>query len=400
MNRDRRTWSRRTAVTTAIGASTVAVTLLAASPVWASPGGHGHGHNGTTQTDIAVSAPPSITYRIPDVAVTTKGTVLLAFDRRNGSSGDLPNNIDTLLSRSTDNGKTWTQAADIVDYPAPQGCGDSSMIVDHDTSRISLFCTYSAGNVGFGNSHPGTNDTTDPNTLHVQVRHSDDDGLTWSAPTDLNPQVKSTSWRGYFASSGHGIQTSTGRLIQPIVVKDAGGAIHSSDIYSDDHGTTWHAGQLLSPNTDESKALELDNGTIVQNSRPDAGGYRLLSTSADGGQTFSPAAPDPQLIDPHVNGDEIRVNPATHGPRRNWLLFVNPASQLARENLTVRLSCDNGTTWPIEKLLHEGPSGYAAMAMLPNGDVGVFYENGTNSYTEKMTFTSFSLDTLGASCTR
>lgn len=394
--------SRRT-IGALLGVGAMSALALATAPGTASAGpadhSQGHGKFAPVTTDIAVSTPPAITYRIPDIAVTNSGTVLLAFDRRNGSSGDLPNDIDTMLTRSTDNGATWSTPVAIVDYPSPQGCGDSSMTVDRSTGRVFLFCTYSAGNVGFGSSQPGTNDTTDPNTLHVQVRHSDDDGLTWSAPTDLNPQVKDVSWRGYFASSGHGIQTSTGRLIQPIVVMDADHQIHSGDIYSDDHGATWHAGQLLSPNTDESKAVELDNGTIVQNSRPDTGGYRFLSTSTDGGETFSAATPDVQLIDPHVNGDEIRVNPGTHGPHRDWLLFVNPASQLARTNLTIRLSCDNGQTWPIQKLLHEGPSGYAAMAMLPNGNVGVFYESGVSSYTEKLVFESFGLDSLGATCT-
>lgn len=342
-------------------------------------------------TDIAVST-ASTTYRIPDTAVTNRGTILLAYDRRNGSSGDLPNDIDTLLVRSTDGGATWSRPADIVDYPGPAGCGDSSMIVDRSTDRVFLFCTYSAGKVGFGTSQPGTNDTTDPNTLHVLVRHSDNDGRTWSAPTDLNPQVKDVSWHGYFASSGHGIQTSHGRLIQPVVVKDATGSTRSGDIYSDDHGRTWHAGALLSANTDESKAVELSDGTIAQNSRPDIGGYRFISTSADGGETFSAASPEPQLPDPHVNGDEIR------GPRPGWLLFTNAASQLARENLTIRLSCDDGTTWPVQKLLHTGPSGYAATALLPGGRIGVFYENGTTSYTEKLTFSSLALHDLGAAC--
>lgn len=353
---------------------------------------------GVVDSAIATSGSSTI-YRIPDITVTTRGTVLLAYDRRNGSDRDLPNDIDTMLVRSTDVGKTWSQPQVVVDYPGPAGCGDSSMTVDRRTSRILLFCTYSAGNVGFGNSKPGTNDTTDPYTLHVQLRYSDDDGLTWSAPTDLNPQVKDPSWQAYFAASGHGLQTSSGRLIQPLVVKDSAGKIHSADIYSDDDGATWHTGQLLDANTDESKAVELSDGTILQNSRPDAGGYRFLSTSTDGGQTFSHAGTNPQLIDPHVNGDEIRVNPRTQGEHRDWLLFVNPASQIARTNLTVRLSCDNGATWPISKVLHAGPSGYPAAAMLPDGRVGVFYEGGTGSYTEALRFVSFGLDDLGAHCT-
>ena len=379
-------------------ASVLAAAATAAGLLTAAPGVAGTDQRGSTSTVIATSTPPSIIYRIPDIAVTTRGTILLAYDRRNGSSGDLPNNIDTLLVRSTNGGKTWSPPADIVDYPAPQGCGDSSMIVDRSTSRIFLFCTYSAGNVGFGTSQPGTNDTTDPYTLHVQVRYSDDDGLTWSAPTDLNPQVKDPAWRGYFAASGHGIETSTGRLIQPIVVLDANKAIHSGDIYSDDHGASWHAGQLLSANTDESKVVELADGTIVQNSRPDVGGYRFISVSHDGAQTFGPAVADPQLPDPHVNGDEIRVNLHPRGARSAWLLEANDADQLARDHLTLRLSCDNGATWPVQKLITAGPSGYVAAAMIGKDRVGLFWEGGVQSYTETMIFTTVRLSDLGASC--
>ncbi|WP_051840353.1 sialidase family protein [Streptomyces sp. NRRL F-5126] len=391
---------RRAALAGALTTTALVSGLLLAAPGSAAAHEtHRTAPSGVTETDIAAST-SSTYYRIPDITVSTKGTVLLAYDRRNGSSADLPGDIDTMLVRSTDNGRTWSKPAAVVDYPGPQGCGDSSMIVDRDTGRIFLFCTYSAGKVGFPTSQPGTDDTTDPNTLHVQVRHSDDDGRTWSGPTDLNPQVKDVSWRGYFASSGHGIQTSGGRLIQPLAVADSAGTHHFADIHSDDHGATWHAGALSSADNDESKAVELSDGTIVQNVRPVRAGHRLIATSHDGGQTFSASVADPELPDPSVNGDEIRVNAASHGPHRDWLLFANAADQSARQNMTIRLSCDNGKTWPVRKLLHAGPSGYAAMAMLPDGRVGVFYEGGASSYTEKMVFATLSPGDLGASCGR
>ncbi|GAA4492067.1 hypothetical protein GCM10023191_027270 [Actinoallomurus oryzae] len=94
----------------------------------------------------------------------------------------------------------------------------------------------------------------------------------------------------------------------------------------------------------------------------------------------------------------IRVDTATKGERRDWLLFVNPASRPARENLTVRLSCDSGTTWPVAKLINAGPSGYAAMAMVGKDRFGVFYENGAKSSYAKLTFATYRLNDLGAHC--
>lgn len=349
-------------------------------------------------TDLAVSTPPSVTYRIPALTTTSEGTVLAAFDKRNNQSSDLPGDIDVLVRRSTDNGATWSEPREVVNHPGPQGCGDSSLVNDPSTGRIFLFCTYSAGNVGFWDSQPGTSDPDDPNTLHVRVMHSDDDGITWSEPVDLNPQVKDPSWRAVFTSSGRGLRTMSGRLIQPIVVKDAEGAVHSGNIYSDDRGNTWQRGELLAAGTDESKPVELADGTIVQNSRAGNGTHRLLSTSSDGGHSFSDPVPHEQLIDPRVNADEIRVNPTTTGPRQDWLLFSNPASTTARENLTLRISCDNGSTWPAQHQLHDGPSGYSVMTMLPNGRVGIFAEVGEQDYTERLTFTSLPLSTLSRSC--
>lgn len=349
-------------------------------------------------TDLAVSTPPSVTYRIPALTVTSQGTVLAAFDKRNDQSSDLPGDIDVIVRRSTDNGVTWDEPREAINYPDPQGCGDSSLIDDPSTGRIFLLCTYSAGNVGFTDSQPGTSDPHDPDTLHIRVMHSDDDGITWSEPVDLNPQVKDPSWRAVFSSSGHGLRTTSGRLIQPIVVKDAEGEVHSGNIYSDDHGKTWQPGELLAAGTDESKPVELADGTIVQNSRASSGTNRLVSTSSDDGHSFGAPSPDPQLIDPRVNADEIRVNPGSQGSRREWLLFSNPASTTARENLTLRLSCDNGATWPARHLLHPGASGYSVMAMLPNGQIGVFAELGEDDDT-KMTFTTLPMDTLAPTCT-
>lgn len=212
--------------------------------------------------------------------------------------------------------------------------------------------------------------------------------------------MKDRAWRGYFAASGHGLQTTAGRLIQPIVVNDADGQSHSADIYSDNHGATWYAGNLLTAGSNESKAVELADGTILQNIRPMTAGYRLTATSTDGGITFTPTTPAIDLPDPSVNADEIRVNPSTHGPHRDWLLFANDADQLAHDHLTLRLSCDNGASWPIQKVIYPGPASYVAMVMLPHDRVGMIYDGGVVSRTEQERFTSISLSHLGGTCRR
>ncbi len=343
--------------------------------------------------DLAISD-PSTTYRIPAIATTSDGTVVAAFDRRNDGSADLPGNIDTVLRRSTDNGATWSEPQVVADYPAPQGCGDPSLLSDRDTGRLLLLCTFSHGEVGFADSEPGSADDSDPRTLHVRVSISDDDGRSWTEPVDLNSQIKDKSWAGVFASSGHGVQTAGGRLLQPIVVRDSAGRHHGANIVSDDHGRTWHTGELLTTGTDETKVTELADGRVVHNSKSVDGGERLRSISHDGGLSFGAAAPIPDLTDPGVNADEIRVG--AEQPSR--LLFSNPASRTERRNLTLRSSCDHGGHWSHGVVLHEGPAGYSALAMLPDGRVGVFAETGADGYFDKLTFRSVSLDDLGAQC--
>lgn len=381
----------------AVAAATATVVPLLASPFGernasaASPSAIGES---SFHVDLATSSPPEVTNRIPAMAVTESGDVVAAYDKRNDGAGDLPGDIDIVIRRSTDNGSTWSDPEVVVDRPAPEGCGDPSLLTDQRTGRLFLFCTYSAGKVGFGNSQPGTNNTTDPNTLHLRVRHSDDGGRTWSEPDRLNPQVKKKSWRAVFLSSGHGISTSRGRLIQPVVVKDNAGRIHSANIYSDDHGRSWQRGELIDTGN-ESKAVELSDGTIRQNMRPNSGDHRLLAESTDGGISFASSRASDELIDPIVNGDVIRVNDASTGPRRNWLVFSNPASRTARTDLTVRLSRENGNTWPVETRLHDGPSGYSTMVMMPNGRVGVLAEVGTDNFTERIRFYSLALSGEG-----
>ncbi len=62
--------------------------------------------------------------------------------------------------------------------------------------------------------------------------------------------------------------------------------------------------------------------------------------------------------------------------------------------MTVRLSYDEGKTWPVGKLLHRGPSAYSCLAALPGGDIACLYEMGENHAYEKIAFVRFTLGWL------
>lgn len=330
------------------------------------------------------------TYRIPALTVTTRGTLIATYDERMRSSSDLPNTIHIAERRSSDGGKTWSAQRTIVSFPQG-GTGDSSLLTDRRTGRIFLFYGYGPPGIGFFQSRAGSNSANDAHTMHAEVQWSDDDGVTWSAPRDLNPEIKDPSWRGLFASSGRGVQLQNGRLLQPYVVMDAKGVTHAADAYSDDDGRTWRMGSFAGSDVNESKALQLPGGEVLQNVRHNDGGTRYLTLSKDGAQSFGAMQADPQLIDPGVNADEIADGDA--------LFFVNAADARARRNLTLRASCDGGKTWPARQLLQAGPAAYAVMARLPDGMLGVLYEAGMKTPYEKIEFARVDpADLLGEAC--
>ena len=59
---------------------------------------------------------------------------------------------------------------------------------------------------------------------------------------------------------------------------------------------------------------------------------------------------------------------------------------------TVRLSFDDGKSWPVSRLIDPGPSAYSCLARLPDDRIGLVYESGNYA---KLTFVSITLEQLG-----
>ncbi|MBO0912996.1 sialidase family protein, partial [Streptomyces laculatispora] len=260
--------------------------------------------------------------------------------------------------------------------------------------RIFLF--YAAGvNQGFFGSATG-NDESDPNVLQADYSYSDDDGLTWTHRR-ITKQIKDPAWGGMFAASGEGIQLRNGahkgRLIQQYAVR-SNGANYAASAYSDDHGATWKMGRPVGPG-DENKTVELNDGTVMLNNR--SAPYRTIAYSTDGGVTYTPFVQDTALPDPGNNASVIRYAPdaPASDPQSSWLLFSNTEDTGSRRNLTVKMSCDNGKTWPIRKAVDSGAAAYSTLTRLPDGRVGLLYERGDYAH---ITYDSFDLKWLGGTC--
>ncbi|MCX4446040.1 exo-alpha-sialidase [Streptomyces sp. NBC_01789] len=346
-----------------------------------------------TSQDLTVDGVGSPHYRIPALTTSGKGTLLAVYDAR-PTLGDLPSNIGIVLRRSTDGGTTWQAQQVVRKDAAPKGYGDPSLLVDRTTGRIFLF--YAAGeNQGFFGSATG-NDESDPDVLQADYSYSDDDGLTWTHRR-ITKQIKNPAWGGMFAASGEGIQLRNGahkgRLIQQYAIRN-NGANYAVSAYSDDHGETWHMGTPVGPGGDENKTVELNDGTVMLNNR--SAPYRTVAYSTDGGVTYTPFVHDTQLPDPANNGSIMRYAPdaPASNPQSSWLLFSNTEAT-SRKNLTVKMSCDNGKTWPIKKVVDAGAAAYSTLTRLPSGRLGLLYERGNY---EHITYSSFDLQWLGGTC--
>ena len=326
------------------------------------------------------------TYRIP-AFITTRTGALLAFCEGRKDSQQDSGDIDLIFKRSGDGGKTWSKQGVIWD-DGENVCGNPCPVVDQETGTIWLFMTWNNGSDNEVTIDLGLS----KDSRRVFVSSSVDDGLTWSKPVDITTSVKSPLWRWYATGPGKGIQLMSGkykgRLVIPSNHSTAFLSFGSHAIYSDDHGKTWQYSKTISGGADESQVVELADGTLMMNMRIQwfGKGYRGVSYSEDGGGTWSKFIYDEALPDPVCQASIIRYSLAKDSGL-NSLLFSNPATG-GRNGMTVRLSYDDGQTWPVSKLIYSGPSAYSCLTVLPDKSVGLLYEKGEYG---TISFASFNL---------
>jgi sialidase-1 len=338
-------------------------------------------------------------YRIPGLIVTAKGTVLAYCEARRSDRGDW-GTIDILLRRSTDGGKTWSPPKKIADVPGPKAKNPVALaqklassddvtynnpvaIADRDGAVHFLFCLEYA---------------------RCFYQRSGDDGLTWSPPVEITATFDEFKadydWKVLATGPAHGIQMRSGRLLVPVWLSTGtGGHAHRPSVaattYSDDGGKTWRRSDIAVPNTaefvnpSETVAVELADGRVMLNVRSESPNHRrLIVTSRDGAAGWSKPKFHDQLLEPICMASIVRMSSRPAGDR-NRLLFANPhnlsradgaaatGKNRDRVNVSVKLSYDEGESWPVSRALEAGFSGYSDLAVLPDDTILCLYERGS-----------------------
>lgn len=335
------------------------------------------------------------TFRIPSIVTTTKGNILVFAEARKGKGGDWdPSNL--VYRASYDSGNSWTDIKVLGDYGNTM-CMSPVPIVDYFTDKIHLIYTVSGNKIFYS--------------------FSIDEGITWVEPKDISKVLDTIRHiypcKALNVGPGHGTQLTSGRLLVPIWLSGSSLADSVSQelsqypsvtsvIYSDDWGSTWQMGDIIGPSSDtllfpnEASCVELFDGSVMFNMRNESPNYRrLISFSPNGVSNWLRPYYSDNFFEPICHASMIRFSVKPF-QEQNRILFVNPDSRMSpwsarrgatrksapkreRSNLTLRISYDEGVSFPVSKVIDPDIAAYSDIAVDSIGIIHCLYESGTKN---------------------
>lgn len=324
----------------------------------------------------------STNWRIPAICCLNDGTLLAVCDKRKYNESDLPEDIDIVMRRSTDNGRTWSEPLTIAEGTGrKQGFGDAALV---ECENGDVVCVFVGGNGLFASSQ------ADP--IRSYVCRSSDKGLSWSEPEDITFQLwgdqatrpMCRNYRASFFGSGNGLRLTRGEhagriMFAAAMVRKNSNVADNFVVYSDDNGMTWKVSQRAYEGGDEAKLMELVDGRVLISVRQT--GARGYNYSSNGGLAWGTQGRWECMKSNACNGDMLRLAATDRGDSCNILLHSIPNS-MERRDVSIYVSYDEGQTWQDPVLLFDGPSVYSSMTLLKNGSVGVLLEENPNGACE------------------
>ena len=350
-------------------------------------------------------------YRIPAIATAKDGTILAFSDYRPCSNDIGYGEVDIVLRRSSDNGKTWSEAVTIADGQGGDsnvfnvGFGDAAVVADRESGKVLVMAV--AGKQVFAYA------TAASHNFMAKIT-SNDNGANWNAPEDVTAHFI-TGENALFPEA-YSMFFGSGRIVQSKIVKTGSyyrlyGALlikHPSStytgncnfvVYSDDFGDTWKilggsidAGMCCNGG-DEPKVEELADGSIVLSSRKYNGRYFnvftfedrnagtgtwgqvVASNNVSGGISFGGNATNGEIYRlPAINNttgaqcDIILQSIPTGSGRSNVAIYYK---ELTETNYTPTTFAQNWT-----KGIEVSPIGsaYSTMILQNDGRMGFLYE--------------------------
>lgn len=342
------------------------------------------------------------TWRIPGLITTNRGTIIAVYDVRYNNSGDLQENIDIGMSRSRDGGETWEAMKVIMDMgeygglgQERNGMGDPCILYDNYNDVIWVASLWmNGGDPGkalWFASQPGMSPRV---TGQFMLVKSSDDGLTWSQPENITPQIKNPDWQLLLQGPGRGITMKNGTLVFPAQFKSDLGVkaidggrftCQSTIVFSSDAGRSWKIGTGAKTNTTEAQVVELSDGSLMLNMRDDrnrsdksATNGRAVSVTRDMGTTWDTHPSSNRLLpEPNCMAGLLAADLLIEGHTKKILFFSNPANREKRSDMTIKASMDEGFSWPEKNQVvvdrREG-YGYSCLTMIDANYLGILYE--------------------------
>ena len=338
-------------------------------------------------------------YRIPAIIRLPDNDLLAFCEGRVKGSADY-GDVDIVMKRSSDEGKTWSALKKVVDNNTAQA-GNPAPVIDltdpaFPHGRIFLF--YNTGNNNESEIRKGNG------LREVWYVTSTDNGVTWSDAINITQQVHKPKqpainvsynfkedWRSYANTPGHAMQFSEelykGRIYVAANHSEGEPQQDFSDyeshaFYTDDHGKTFHLSDDVNvPGSNESTATELSNNRLMMNMRNQKGNIksRIVGISNNGGKTWDTTYFDKNLPDPVCEGSILTMGKKN---QKDIIAFCNNADTVKRDNLTLRISFDEGKTWAkdyvIDKTGINNNTAYSDIVKLNDKTIGVLYEK--NNY--------------------